>query len=223
MKAPILPLVLPLVFVPVAGAAPSGSAQTPSRLPSEALDLRLAAPIATWDEAIPLGNGTMGVLLWGEGGTLRLSLDRGDLWDERPSRRFTGVKHRFTWKTMQELVAADRMKEFDEIFDSNYDYEGPPTKLPAGRLELDLAGGARVDSFELKLATAEGVARVAGGGSLRAFVSAADVKEPVAMVRLDGAALDSVRLRTPDAVAKLGYPTAATGETDGFRWFEQQA
>ena len=37
-------------------------------LPDPALDLHLSAPIRTWDEAIPLGNGTMGLLLWGEGG-----------------------------------------------------------------------------------------------------------------------------------------------------------
>jgi alpha-L-fucosidase 2 len=49
------------------------------------MNLKLMAPIDTWDEAIPLGNGLQGALIWGEGGTLRLSLDRGDLWDERPA------------------------------------------------------------------------------------------------------------------------------------------
>jgi len=101
--------------------------------PEAGLNLRLTAPIQTWDEAIPLGNGALGVLLWGEGHTLRCSLDRGDLWDERPSRRFLEVRDRFTWETMQQLVASNRMAEFNDIFDSNYDYEGPPTKLPAGR------------------------------------------------------------------------------------------
>ena len=35
-------------------------------LPDSALNLKLAAPIASWDEAIPLGNGLLGGLLWGE-------------------------------------------------------------------------------------------------------------------------------------------------------------
>ncbi len=56
-----------------------------TRLPGPDLNLVLTAPIATWDEAVPLGNGLMGGLLWGGGSTLRLSLDRGDLWDERPA------------------------------------------------------------------------------------------------------------------------------------------
>ena len=53
------------------------------QLPDARHDLILQAPVKTWDEALPLGNGLMGGLLWGENNTIRLSLDRGDLWDER--------------------------------------------------------------------------------------------------------------------------------------------
>ena len=45
-------------------------------------NLVLAAAITTWDEAVPLGNGLLGGLLWGEKNTLRLSLDRGDPWHD---------------------------------------------------------------------------------------------------------------------------------------------
>ena len=49
--------------------------------PPASQNLILAAPIRTWDEAVPLGNGLTGGLLWGEGNLVRLSLDRGDLWE----------------------------------------------------------------------------------------------------------------------------------------------
>ncbi len=52
----------------------------------------------------------------GEGNTLRFSLDRGDLWDERPSKRFTEVRDRFNWRTMQQLVASNRMAEFNDNY-----------------------------------------------------------------------------------------------------------
>ena len=122
-------------------------------LPDASLNLKLQAPIKTWDEAIPLGNGLLGGLVWGGDNILRLSLDRGDLWDERPSKAFVAVHDRFNWVTMQRLVSEDRMAEFNEIFDSNYDYEGPPTKLPAGRLEIKLDPSQSIDAFELNLAT----------------------------------------------------------------------
>lgn len=191
--------------------------------PDASLNLTLSAPISTWDEAIPLGNGTMGVLLWGEGSTLRMSLDRGDLWDERPSQKHLTVKDRFNWAAMQRMVAENKMDEFNEVFDSNYDYEGPPTKLPAGRVEVVLDASQTVETFGLNLATAEGIARFNTGAELRAFVNAGVVGQPVAIVRIPGPAVREVRLKTPDSVAKLGYAPARSDEAQGLRWFEQEA
>jgi alpha-L-fucosidase 2 len=206
-----------VIAAPLVLAAPQ-----PSRLPDPSLNLKLAAPINTWDEAVPLGNGTMGVLLWGEGSTLRFSLDRGDLWDERPSPKHLAVKERFTWSAMQQMVAENRMAEFNEVFDSNYDYDGPPTKLPAGRVELVLDPSQAVESFELNLATAEGIARFSNAAPLRGFVSADAVKHPFALFRIPGPAPREVLLHSPDSVKKLGYAPPRKGEAEGLRWFEQE-
>src|ERR1035437_1133520 len=191
-------------------------------LPNASLNPKLQAPIKTWDEAIPLGNGLLGGLVWGEGNVLRLSLDRGDLWDERPSQRHVALHDRFNWATMQRLVAEDRMAEFNDIFDSNYDYDDPPTKLPAGRLEITLDPSQSIETFELRLATAEAIARLKGGSEIRAFISAAKVREPVAVLRIPGPALKDLRLRPPESVKKLHYPPAQPGEADSLRWLEQE-
>jgi len=150
-------------------------------LPDSSLNPRLQAPINTWDEAIPIGNGLLGGLVWGGDHTLRLSLDRGDLWDERPSERHLEVRDRFNWVTMQRLVAENRMAEFNDVFDSNYDYEGPPTKLPAGRLEITLDPSQSLETFELNLATAEAIARLRGSSEIRAFVSARSIRSWLAV------------------------------------------
>ncbi|MCC7377531.1 MAG: glycoside hydrolase N-terminal domain-containing protein [Verrucomicrobiales bacterium] len=189
--------------------------------PDEALNLRLTAPIRTWDEAIPLGNGAMGVLLWGETNLLKLSLDRGDLWDERPSQAFQKVRHQFTWQEMQRMVRENRAAEFNAVFDSNYDYDGPPTKLPAGRLELVLAPDVVLQSFELKLDRAQGLALLQNAGEIPAFVDAARVDEPVALLRLPAGILREARLRSPESVQKLGYPPARSGGGASACWFEQ--
>ncbi len=191
--------------------------------PDSSLNLKLQAPIKTWDEAVPLGNGAMGVLLWGGGNQLRLSLDRGDLWDERPSGAFLKVKDRFNYATLKRLVAANNMGEFNEICDANYDYNAPPTRLPAGRVEITLDPGQSVEAFELNLATAEGLARLHGGGEARAFVNAANVANPTAVAFIPGPALQDVQLRSPESVGKLGYPPAQWGQGGDMRWFEQDA
>ena len=37
-----------------------------------------------WDEAMPLGNGMIGSLVWEKEKVVRFALDRADLWDSRP-------------------------------------------------------------------------------------------------------------------------------------------
>ncbi len=53
-------------------------------LPGRESDLKFNQLAGSWDEAIPLGNGMLGALIWEKDKRLRFSLDRADLWDLRP-------------------------------------------------------------------------------------------------------------------------------------------
>ena len=130
-------------------------------------NLVLQAPITTWDEAVPLGNGLMGGLLWGEAHTIRLSLDRGDLWDERPAGEKEWWKTR-TFAKAAELVAKQDFDTVTQWWDSPY-AGVTPTKLPAGRLEITLDAAQTVERFELNLATAEGIVHSQEGNGWRRF------------------------------------------------------
>ncbi len=184
--------------------------------PDASMNQKLTAPIKSWDEAIPLGNGLLGGLLWGEGGTLRLSLDRGDLWDERPA---PGDPLRgFTYAQMARLVAAKDNAGISKIVDGAYGADHP-TKIPAGRLELELAPGQSVTAFELDLATATGRAQMEGAvGAVEAFFSAV---EPVALLHVPGPAPKALRLLAPESVKKLGYPDPVRGANGTAQWFTQ--
>lgn len=194
-------------------------AEAPPTPPPAAQNLVLAAPIRSWDEAVPLGNGLTGGLLWGEGNLIRLSLDRGDLWDERPHAEPGWWKQR-TWKV-------------------GGDWDGPyngvtPTKLPVGRLEMTLDASRHVKSFELNLATAEGWAHFSNGLKLETFFSAAS---PIALLRIPGPEPKKLLLipagankdggtagpSSGGAVARLGYPPAKHGEAGRAQWFVQDA
>src|SRR5262245_308198 len=61
-------------------------------------------PLARWDEGLPLGNGVLGAMVWGENNVLKISLDRADLWDERTPPVF--AKPEWTYATLKQLVAA---------------------------------------------------------------------------------------------------------------------
>lgn len=102
-------------------------------LPGKQNDLVFNGPITRWDEAVPLGNGGNGCLLWGDGRTLRLSLDRGDLWETTPCP--TALGEDFTYGTLLRLVREERWEELNELFEAPYDCPYP-TKLPAGKILL---------------------------------------------------------------------------------------
>lgn len=60
-------------------------------------DLQFGHLAKTWDEGIPLGNATVGTLVWQRDSVLRFSLDRTDLWDLRPMDSIAGPNNRFAW------------------------------------------------------------------------------------------------------------------------------
>ena len=79
--------------------------------PSES-DLVFNDLASVWDEAMPLGNATVGELVWQKGDNLRLSLDRIDLWDMRPIEAFKGEDYTFEWVKNQV-----RKGDYDPVVD----------------------------------------------------------------------------------------------------------
>jgi alpha-L-fucosidase 2 len=187
--------------------------------PPPAHNLRLKAPITSWDDAIPLGNGLMGGLLWGEKNTLRLSLDRGDLWDERTHGEAEW------WKKHPWTEAKGKGDPWNQYYNGV-----TPTKLPGGRLEITLPPDKSATFFELNLATAEGLVDFTDHSQLRAFYSAA---VPVVLIRIPGepTALDLLPAgagkdgnagpSSGGAVSQLGYPASKRGSEGNAKWFIQ--
>ena len=201
-----------LVAVVAAGADAPG----PIAGPAATSSLELAAPIDQWDEAIPLGNGLTGGLLWGSGNRLNLSLDRGDLWDLRTPD--TLLRDDWTWATIRKLVAEKNQARVSELFDVPYNAFPYPTKIPAGRLELTLDGSQTAQAFTLDLASA--MARVKlGAGGVEVFYSA---EEPVAMIRVAGPPC-AWRIVAPDSLKQLGYGPPETGSQGEVSWAVHEA
>lgn len=193
-----------------------GPASVPQAKGPRPAEMRLAAPISTWDEAVPLGNGLTGGLLWGEGRTLRLSLDRSDLWDLRTPDLYREPD--WTYATMQRLVRERNQQELQRRFDDPFEQIPYPTKLPAARLEIILDEGHQVGSFVLDLRRGVGRAEFPRGAA-EVFFSA---REPVAMMRVE-AAVPVVKLVPPAALASLGYAPATVEQAGSAQWLVQDA
>ena len=71
------------------------SSEEECKLPQSCHGLNMTELPQRWDEAIPLGNGLTGGLLWQKDGKLRLAIDRADLWDLRPVEAFKSPDHTY--------------------------------------------------------------------------------------------------------------------------------
>ena len=87
-----------------------------------------------WDEAIPLGNGWLGALIWQKNDKIRLSLDRADLWDDRPMPEIDKLK--FKW--VVEKVKLNQYDSVQKTGDEPYEKYPAPTKIPGAAIEFDL-------------------------------------------------------------------------------------
>ena len=71
------------IFILILSSCQSGEKRN-EHPPYAQSDLVFPSLASSWDEAIPLGNGMLGALIWEKDNKLRFSLDRADLWDLRP-------------------------------------------------------------------------------------------------------------------------------------------
>jgi len=205
------------VWLAALGAIRAGQAAETARPgPQPSSNLALTAPIDRWDEAVPLGNGLLGGLLWGGEQQLKLSLDRGDLWDLRTPEML--LRKDWNYATMQQLVAEKNQAKLVEMFDAPYSGFPYPTKIPAGRLEITLDKSQSARAFHLELASAVGRVE-AGAATVEAFFSAC---EPVAMIRVPGAE-PQWRIVAPDSLSKLGYAPPQRGSEGSTHWTIQEA
>ena len=175
--------------------------------------LDLKAPILKWDEAIPLGNGMTGGLLWGEGNEIRLSLDRGDLWDLRPHPGFTDPD--FSYQTICRMALAGRADSLNKHYARANDF---PTKLPGCRLVLTLPGQYRARSFNLDMIRGMGSVDL-GEQKIECFFSAV---KPVALIKIPGT-LKEFHLVANKAVTKLGNQPATITSDENGTWLIQDA
>ncbi|MBK7711471.1 MAG: glycoside hydrolase N-terminal domain-containing protein [Bacteroidales bacterium] len=150
-------------------------------MPSSTSDLRFSKLAVTWDEAIPIGNGMLGALIWEKEKKLRLSLDRADLWDLRPMENLDRPEWKYSW--VKEQWEKDNYSVVQNMFDAQYDRNPAPSKIPGGAMEFDISALGETESVELKLENALCVIKWKNGTTLETFVNA---ESPVGWFRFTG-------------------------------------
>ncbi|MES1215312.1 MAG: glycoside hydrolase family 95-like protein [Bacteroidota bacterium] len=121
-----------------------------------------------WDEAMPLGNGWLGELIWEKDNKVRLSLDRVDLWDDRPMPEINKLK--FNW--IVEQVNKNEYDTVQKLGDVPYEIYPAPTKIPGAAIEFDVKKFGKVISNELDIKTALCVIKFENGVAFNNYIHA---------------------------------------------------
>ncbi|MDD9269188.1 glycoside hydrolase family 95 protein [Paenibacillus sp. GCM10023248] len=161
-----------------------------------------AQPAGNWFEALPVGNGRIGGMVYGGTDRERIQLNEDTLWSGQPRETANpeAAKH---LDFVRELIFAGKHAEAEEIIERHM--QGPEIEsyVPLGDLDIihDEAGGAGISDYRRELDLAEGIARVryvqqSAVHTRELFVSAVD---QVMAIRLHGE-------RTLGLTAVLGSP-----------------
>ncbi len=97
-------------------------------------------PLPRTHTGIPLGNGTLGALVWG-GTEVRLTIGRNGWWDHRGATDFT---RQIDFPRLKDLLQGGREAEVGQYFKPEPGPPGSgrrPIQLPVGRLDLTLPDG----------------------------------------------------------------------------------
>jgi alpha-L-fucosidase 2 len=184
--------------------------ETPDQMPLSGFDMRFKVLSKTWDEAIPLGNGILGALIWEKDNKLRVSLDRADLWDLRPMENLDKPEWKYSW--VKEQWEKKTYTNVQQMFDVPYDKNPAPSKIPGGALEFDITSLGETESVNLYLHNALCEIKWKGGVSLQTFINAGS---PVGWFRFKGIKTGSIpNLITPayNLEGESGEESPVTGQ-----------
>jgi hypothetical protein len=188
----------------------------------------------TWDEGVPLGNATLGALVWQKENKLRFSLDRIDLWDLREMENLDFEKYDFEW--VKEKWKNSQYAQVQKQYDIPYDTLAGPSKIPGAALEFDISGLGEVESVSLDLQGAACLIRWKNGTTLKTFVHAT---EPMGWYRFENLKADLLptivpppyvgtgSVKSTDPVSgqdlrRLGYPAGELLQNESTITYDQE-
>ena len=145
--------------------------------------------IYEWDFPLPRthtgmlqGNGTFGVMIWGEGRLLNLTLGRADFWDRRGGLDWSPQQ---TFGTIRSLLEDGDEPGLKKLFEDGERPAGIPRRpsvLPVGRFEVDLGRG-RLKKGYLKIDTGEIDLEITIGNASKRICAVLDMNAPVLALR----------------------------------------
>ena len=178
---------LPAGFAATAATVPSDTFSGAAKVPDAPWCLWYQRPAAVWTEALPVGNGRLGAMVFGDVGTEHIQFNEGTVWTGEPhSYAHEGAAGQLA--EIRQLLLDGKQREAESL--ASKDFMSIPLRQkayqPCGDLYIDFPGHAAVAGYRRMLDLDSAVAEVtykAGEVTFKREVFASH-PDQVIMVRL---------------------------------------
>ena len=141
-------------------------------------------PLPRTHTGMLLGNGTMGVMVWGESRVLRLTVGRADFWDHRGGIHWD---ERMSFANIRRCLEQKDERGLWALFSKGEEKDGQPgypTILPLGRIELDFGKGWTLTTGALRIGDGTAWVELSKGGRQARIGLVLDMESPLLAVQL---------------------------------------
>ena len=126
---------------------------------SPGLRLWYDKPASEWAEALPLGNGSLGAMVFGDPDTEHLQINEDTLYSDEPGQRTLDLDVRPGWDDVRDLLARGAYAEADAYIEANWLGRIQPSYQPLGDLWLRFAGKDEVANYARELTLEDAIKR----------------------------------------------------------------
>jgi alpha-L-fucosidase 2 len=139
--------------------------------------LRYRQPAAVWEEALPLGNGHMGAMVFGGTAREQIQLNEDTLWSgfPRDTNNYEALRY---LKRVRELVAAGQYGEAEDVVNAHMLGVNAQAYMPLGDLMLAQTGMENCTAYERELDLDSGIAKVTYQNEQGAFTREVFISSP---------------------------------------------
>ena len=165
-------------------------------------------PASQWVEALPLGNGRLGAMMWGDPRGEQFSLNDDTLYAGEPQSRDRALDVAADFERVVQWLRDGKYREADEFITKNWLGRGNGAYQPLGDLHIECARQGDVTDYRRELDISDAVARVSYRQSGVTFERESFASHPAGalVVRLTASApvLDcTIRLDSPHPTARF--------------------
>lgn len=216
-------ILLPVTCVILFSSRGAGGEVSNTGISGSAWEFAYDHALPEWQDGLPIGNGQIGAQCWGDTSSLKLTLDRGDVWDLRyePNRG-----ENYNYVTLREFVRNGQRDRIQKELspDVNPLASRLPSHIVAGRLEIRLSPDTEIRRVRLDMGDAEvrWELDVAGRPTYaRMYAHALDEVIAVEMLPADRA--PAVRMHSATQICPalrdtLQYPEAEFSHDEEMSW-----